>query len=76
MKIRIHVPSHLGTYKMSAQARRVSAQRLIERNLKLFANMRQQITKIILVVDDKEYFITPKSEAKSLVEHAENLLSK
>ena len=75
MKIRIHVPSHLGAYKLNKQARRTSAKRLIDRHVKLFARMRQKITSIILIVDDKEYFVKPKSEQKVLIEHAEGLLN-
>lgn len=76
MKIRIIVPSHLGTYKLNKQARRVSAKKLIDRNIKLFARMHQKVTSIILVVDKKEYTVKPKSEQKVLIEHAEGLLSK
>ncbi len=76
MKIRIHVPSHLGVYKLSKQERRVSAKRLIERHLKLFAKMREKVTSIVLVVDKKEYVVKPKSEQKVLVEHTQGLLSK
>lgn len=74
MRIRIHVPSYLGAYKLGRQARRASAKKLIERNLKIFAKTRQKITSIILVVDEKEYIVKPKSEQKILIEHAEKLL--
>ena len=76
MKIRIHVPAYLGAYKLSRQARRVSAKKLIERNLKLFAKTKQKVTSIILVVDDKEYILKPKSEEKVLIDYAESLLNK
>lgn len=75
MRIRIRVPSYLGAYKLNKQAQRVSAKKLIDRNLKLFARMRQKVTSIILVVDNKEYVVRPKSEQKKLIEHAEGLLN-
>jgi len=75
MRIRIHVPSYLGVYKLNTQARRVAAKKLIDRNMKLFARMRQKVTSIILVVDDKEYIVKPKSEQKFLTEYAEGLLN-
>lgn len=75
MRIRIHVPSHLGTYKLNKQARRTSAKNLINRHIKLFARMHQKISSIVLVVDEKKYIIKPKSEQKVLTEHAEGLLN-
>ena len=76
MKIRIQIPSHLGVYKLSIPARRVSAKKLIEKHLKLFSRMNQKVTEIILVVDDKEYSVKPKSEEKKLIAHAESLIDK
>ncbi len=75
MKIRIHVPSHLGAYKLSKQARRASAKKLVERHLKLFAKMREKVSSVILVVDGKNYVIEPRSDQKVLVEHTQGLLS-
>ena len=57
IRIVVRVPDKIGVYKLGRKARKNIANNLIAKNLKLFDKMREDVSEIILVVDNKRYLI-------------------
>lgn len=60
MKITVRVPDKVGVYKLNRIARKRVALDMVSKHIKLFDKMREDISEIVLIVDNHNYKINRK----------------